>query len=82
VPEIRITNQLEFDQGANIFEDIGCAGCHQPTLTTIHSDKYPLLSNQVIYPYTDLLLHDLGGDLNDKVKKGDAQPNEWRTPPL
>jgi CxxC motif-containing protein (DUF1111 family) len=82
VPERRITNQLEFDQGANIFEDIGCAGCHQPTLTTINSDKYPLLSNQIIYPYTDLLLHDLGGDLNDKVKEGDAQPNEWRTPPL
>jgi CxxC motif-containing protein (DUF1111 family) len=34
VPERRISNQVEFDQGANIFENIGCADCHQPTLTT------------------------------------------------
>jgi CxxC motif-containing protein (DUF1111 family) len=82
VPERRISNQVEFDQGANIFENIGCADCHQPILTTANSDKYPLLSNQIIYPYTDLLLHDLGDDLSDMVKEGDAQPNEWRTPPL
>ena len=82
VPERRISNQYEFDQGARIFANIGCSDCHQPTLTTANSDKYPLLSNQVIYPYTDLLLHDLGHDLNDNVKEGDAQPSEWRTPPL
>ncbi|NRB41417.1 MAG: hypothetical protein HRU20_23590 [Pseudomonadales bacterium] len=82
VPKRRISDQNEFDQGAAIFTHIGCANCHQPTLTTINSDKYPLLSNQLIYPYTDLLLHDLGNDLNDNVKEGDAQPSEWRTPPL
>ena len=82
VPERRISNQDEFDQGAEIFSHIGCASCHQPTLTTAHSEKYPLLSNQLIYPYTDLLLHDLGDDLNDNVKEGNAQLQEWRTPPL
>lgn len=82
VPERRISDQTVFDKGSLIFNDTGCADCHQPTLTTGHSDKYPLLSNQLIYPYTDLLLHDLGEDLNDNVKEGNAQPNEWRTPPL
>lgn len=82
VPERRISNQEHFDQGANIFDAIGCADCHQPTLTTGISERYPLLSNQLIYAYTDLLLHDLGEALSDHVKEGDAQPSEWRTPPL
>ncbi|MBL4797512.1 MAG: thiol oxidoreductase [Oleispira sp.] len=82
VPQRRISDQADFDRGALLFTSVGCADCHQPTLTTGSSEKYPLLSNQLIYPYTDLLLHDLGEDLNDKVKEGNAQPNEWRTPPL
>jgi CxxC motif-containing protein (DUF1111 family) len=82
VPARRIDDQQEFDQGSQVFDEIGCAKCHQPTLTTSNSSTYPLLANQLIYPYTDLLLHDLGEDLNDQVKEGDAHPQEWRTPPL
>lgn len=82
VPARRIDNQKEFDKGSILFDDIGCAKCHQPTFTTTNSSKYPLLANQLIYPYTDLLLHDLGEDLSDNVKEGDANPREWRTPPL
>ena len=82
VPARRINDQNEFDQGSRIFADIGCAQCHQPTLTTSDSKQYPLLANQLIYPYTDLLLHDMGEDLSDNVKEGDANPREWRTPPL
>ena len=82
VPARRINDQNEFDQGSRIFADIGCAQCHQPTLTTSDSKQYPLLANQLIYPYSDLLLHDMGEDLSDNVKEGDAHPREWRTPPL
>ena len=82
VPARRINDQNEFDQGSRIFADIGCAQCHQPTLTTSDSKQYPLLAKQLIYPYTDLLLHDMGEDLSDNVKEGDANPHEWRTPPL
>lgn len=82
VPARRINDQQEFNQGSKIFNDIGCAQCHQPTFTTPHSNKYPLLANQLIYPYTDLLLHDLGEELSDQVKEGNANPREWRTPPL
>ena len=82
VPERRINDQHEFNHGAQLFTDIGCDACHQPVLNTGKSAEYPLLANQVIYAYTDLLLHDLGEDLNDNVKEGNANPNEWRTPPL
>lgn len=82
VPARRIDHQEEFNQGANIFADIGCAQCHQPTFATADSSQYPLLANQLIYPYTDLLLHDMGEELSDHVKEGDANPREWRTPPL
>ena len=40
------------------------------------------VSGQVIYTYTDLLLHDLGEDLADGRPDGLASGREWRTPPL
>ena len=42
----------------------------------------PALSNQVIHPYTDLLLHDMGPGLADGRPDGEATGSEWRTPPL
>jgi len=82
VPDRRISNQETFDKGAKIFETVGCASCHRPTMTTGTSSKFSSLSNQKIYPYTDLLLHDMGQSLADGVKEKDATGSEWRTPPL
>jgi CxxC motif-containing protein (DUF1111 family) len=42
----------------------------------------PELSGQLIWPYTDLLLHDMGPDLADGRPEGQASGREWRTPPL
>jgi CxxC motif-containing protein (DUF1111 family) len=42
----------------------------------------PLLSYQVIHPFTDLLLHDMGDELADGRRDFEASGNEWRTPPL
>jgi CxxC motif-containing protein (DUF1111 family) len=42
----------------------------------------PHLSHQLIYPYTDMLLHDMGEGLADHRREGAANGNEWRTPPL
>ncbi|HWN82647.1 MAG TPA: di-heme oxidoredictase family protein, partial [Candidatus Udaeobacter sp.] len=42
----------------------------------------PAVSETVIHPYTDLLLHDLGPELSDGMPEGNAQPAEWRTAPL
>ena len=40
------------------------------------------VSHQAIYPYTDLLLHDMGPGLADNRPDGQASGTEWRTPPL
>jgi CxxC motif-containing protein (DUF1111 family) len=40
------------------------------------------VANQVIHPYTDLLLHDMGLDLADNRPDFQATGREWRTPPL
>jgi CxxC motif-containing protein (DUF1111 family) len=36
----------------------------------------------LIWPYTDLLLHDMGDGLADGRPEGNADGREWRTPPL
>jgi len=67
--------------GAGIFSTIGCGQCHIPEWTTPVSDV-PALSQKTFYPYTDLLLHDMGPDLDDGYTEGSAETYEWRTPPL
>ncbi len=67
--------------GEQVFTDVGCAGCHTPNWQTGVGIS-PALSNQTIYPYTDLLLHDLGEGLADNRPDFDATGQEWRTPPL
>lgn len=82
VPERRVENLDAFNKGANLFAQVGCASCHTPKQKTGSSTRFPLLSQQVIYPYTDLLLHDMGAGLDDGVKEKNAESYEWRTPPL
>lgn len=68
--------------GESVFDNIGCASCHTPTLPT--SDFHPLaeLRSQTIYPYSDMLLHDMGSGLADNLGEGTASGSEWRTTPL
>ncbi|MEM6985896.1 MAG: di-heme oxidoredictase family protein [Pseudomonadota bacterium] len=68
-------------RGEAIFNDIGCAACHTPSWQTGPSE-FPALANQRIYPYTDLLLHDLGEGLAEGAPDKVATRREWRTPPL
>jgi CxxC motif-containing protein (DUF1111 family) len=42
----------------------------------------PALSEKTFYPYSDLLLHDMGSGLDDGYTEGSAATTEWRTPPL
>jgi len=67
--------------GQALFTSTGCADCHQPKWETGDSEN-PALANQIIYPYTDLLLHDMGDGLADNRPEFEANGNEWRTPPL
>jgi CxxC motif-containing protein (DUF1111 family) len=65
-----------------IFYKIGCIGCHKPKFMTGDAPGQPHLSHQLIYPYTDMLLHDMGDGLSDNRPEGEASGNEWRTAPL
>ncbi len=69
-------------QGKQLFVEVGCASCHIPKMTTGTHPDYAVLSHQVIRPYTDLLLHDMGEGLADGRPDFLATGNEWRTPPL
>ncbi len=68
-------------RGKRAFHSAGCSGCHTPSHTTGESDL-PELEHQTIWPYTDLLLHDMGPALSDERPVFEAEGAEWRTPPL
>jgi CxxC motif-containing protein (DUF1111 family) len=76
-----ITDDL-VKQGKQLFLSAGCAGCHAPDLRTAVNVSFPAISNQLIHPYTDLLLHDMGADLADNRPDFKATGSEWRTTPL
>lgn len=69
-------------RGKKLFGDMKCALCHIPQFETGLNPSIPQLSNQVIHPYTDLLLHDMGEGLADGRPDFFASGREWRTPPL
>ena len=82
VPAMRSVDDPTVRDGARLFVQAGCAACHTPRHVT--PEDYPIeaLSGQVIFPYTDLLLHDMGEGLADNRPEGEASGSEWRTPPL
>lgn len=82
VPRRRNPADPEVLAGKKLFYDAGCTACHRPSFTTGTLPGQPYLSNQLIWPYTDLLLHDMGEGLADNRPEGVANGREWRTPPL
>ncbi|HTB07803.1 MAG TPA: di-heme oxidoredictase family protein [Bacteroidia bacterium] len=95
VPAERNGTNPQVIRGAQIFNSsqAQCASCHIPTMTTPSVVNYPdtppayanagsLLTNIVIHPYTDMLLHDMGAGLADNRPAFAATGRQWRTPPL
>lgn len=80
-PIQRQKNDGEVAYGKNLFTQIKCTSCHIPQLQTGLSN-IDALSNKTFFPYTDLLLHDVGAGLDDGYTEGNAKSYEWRTPPL
>jgi CxxC motif-containing protein (DUF1111 family) len=69
-------------EGGNIiFEKIGCAKCHQPELK-VNNFKVSSLNGNSIYPYTDLLLHDMSKTFDDGIESEVVSASEFRTPAL
>ena len=81
VPAMRDIRDPQVQKGAQVFVQAGCAVCHTPQHTT-GPHEIEALSSQTIYPYTDLLLHDMGPELADGRPDFGADGQEWRTPPL
>ena len=82
VPPRRNFTDATVARGKALFYQLGCHGCHTPSFTTGTVEGQPHLSNQKIWPYTDLLLHDMGPGLADNRPEGMANGQEWRTSPL
>lgn len=82
VPARRNANAPDVLRGKQLFTDSGCTGCHTASFTTRKDAAEPELANQHIFPYTDLLLHDMGEGLADHRPDFLASGSEWRTPPL
>lgn len=82
VPARRDIDDPEVEIGRLLFESAGCAGCHAPSFRTGEFAAIPELAGQDIFPYTDLLLHDMGPELADGRPDFLATGAEWRTPPL
>ena len=81
VPAMRDLDDDQVIEGFRQFMAVGCGSCHVPRhVTGEHS--IDALSDQVIFPFTDLLLHDMGEGLADGRPDFEADGQEWRTPPL
>ncbi|KIZ38628.1 MULTISPECIES: di-heme oxidoredictase family protein [Stutzerimonas stutzeri subgroup] len=82
VPARRNVDDPQVLAGKTLFHRAGCQSCHVPQFTTAADAAEPELANQLIRPYTDLLLHDMGEGLADNRPEFEAKGREWRTPPL
>ncbi|WJV24347.1 MULTISPECIES: di-heme oxidoreductase family protein [Pseudomonas] len=82
VPARRDVGSPQVLAGKNLFYQAGCQSCHTPRFTTAADAAEPELANQVIRPYSDLLLHDMGEGLADNRSEFQAGGRDWRTPPL
>ena len=82
VPARRGVDDPDVLRGKQVFYETGCSACHQPTYVTHRLEDQPEQSFQLIWPYTDMLLHDMGPGLADHRPEARATGTEWRTPPL
>jgi CxxC motif-containing protein (DUF1111 family) len=87
VPERRGPERRGFDapevlRGKEIFYTSGCIACHTPKFVTGRMQGDVAQSFQLVWPYSDMLLHDMGDGLADHRPEGRATGSEWRTAPL
>ncbi len=85
-PARRNVDDPQVLRGQVLFSKAQCASCHRPSYKTEDGPfprlTSPALSGQAIWPYTDLLLHDMGPALADGRPDFRANGRQWKTPPL
>lgn len=77
VPTPRLNQQTQ--AGWQAFNELGCESCHKVGYETAGDG---LLAGKTIWPFSDMLLHDMGPALSDGRPVFNAQGAEWRTAPL
>ncbi|MEM7216329.1 MAG: di-heme oxidoredictase family protein [Pseudomonadota bacterium] len=82
VPARRDVSEPEVLAGKELFYEIGCTACHNPKFVTSRNAEIKQHAFQLIWPYSDFLLHDMGEGLADNQPVGRANGREWRTAPL
>jgi CxxC motif-containing protein (DUF1111 family) len=82
VPARRDVTDATVKKGEALFKQAKCETCHRQTLRTEVNVAVPSLSNQLIHPYTDMLVHNMGTGLADNRPDFLANGQEWRTAPL
>ena len=82
VPARRKASFPETLAGKRVFYETGCASCHHPKFVTRRDAANKAHAFQLIWPYSDFLLHDMGEGLADGQPVGVATGRDWRTPPL
>lgn len=82
VPKRRDVDDATVLKGKQVFYSSGCTACHVPKYVTSRRTADKALAFQLIWPYSDFLLHDMGEGLADGQDVGTATGQEWRTPPL
>ena len=82
VPQRRDVGDVHVLAGKALFHQARCIVCHVPKYVTRRDAPHPEHAFQLIWPYTDLLLHDMGEGLADGRPEGAAGGRDWRTPPL
>jgi CxxC motif-containing protein (DUF1111 family) len=82
VPARRNVADRQVLAGKQAFYEMGCIACHTPKFVTRRDAPDKAQAFQLIWPYSDFLLHDMGEGLADGQPVGQASGSEWRTPPL
>ncbi|MBX2996147.1 MAG: hypothetical protein KF681_15075 [Bdellovibrionaceae bacterium] len=82
VPQSQALTEGQIKTGQRLLRELTCTKCHVETYRTGTGTEFAENHNQIIHPYTDLLLHDMGDDLADGRPDFEASGREWRTPPL
>ena len=82
VPKRRQPDSDTTLRGKQLFYSTGCVSCHTPKFVTRRDSTDETQSFQLVWPYTDMLLHDMGDGLADHRPVGLASGREWRTAPL
>ena len=68
------------EAGRMVFQQAGCAACHQPMMLT-GASRIRALNSKPVWLFSDLLLHDMGS-LGDGIAQGAAGTTEMRTAAL